>query len=401
MHALENYLALRAFHMQNALVAQHAGAVDVDDGAQKVFQLGRIEGAIRPEHEAFHVVVVVVMVAAFRLVRRVVAVFSMHMVVIMAMVLFLQEIRVDLQLGIEIEPAQVEHLGQGHFAKMHRPLRRARVHVFDAVHQRVDLLLGHQVGFADEYLVRETDLAARFLAVVKLAHGVFGIHQRQDGVEQVTLGNLIVHEKCLRHRPRVGQAGGFYDDPVELQFSLAFFFRQVLQGGSQIFANSAADAAVVHLDDLLLDIHDKDIAVDIFFAELVFDHGDLLAVRFGQHAFEQRCFARAEEAGQYGGGDKAHGNSCQLKVDCAALRRPRCCRGIPTKLASLAAPCKWGYLRTTTSPFKYSPSGNWIVMGWSGAPPMRSTMKPSTPASIPAEATILWNRSTLIPPEQE
>ena len=33
-----------------------------------------------------------------------------------------------------------------------------------------------------------------------------------------------------------------------------------------------------------------------------------------------------------------------------------------------------GYLRTTTSPLRYSPSGKAIVIGWSGAPPMRSEM---------------------------
>ena len=32
------------------------------------------------------------------------------------------------------------------------------------------------------------------------------------------------------------------------------------------------------------------------------------------------------------------------------------------------------HLRTTTRPFKYSPSGNSMVIGWSGAAPRRSVM---------------------------
>lgn len=46
MHALEDDLALGASHVQHALVAQHARTIDVDDGTQKILQLGRIERAV-------------------------------------------------------------------------------------------------------------------------------------------------------------------------------------------------------------------------------------------------------------------------------------------------------------------------------------------------------------------
>ena len=46
VHALEDDLALGAHHVQHALVAQHARAVDVDDGAQEVLQLGGVEGTV-------------------------------------------------------------------------------------------------------------------------------------------------------------------------------------------------------------------------------------------------------------------------------------------------------------------------------------------------------------------
>ena len=53
VHALKNHFALGAAHVQHAFVAQHLGAIDVDDGTQKVFQFGRIKGAVRLEDEAF------------------------------------------------------------------------------------------------------------------------------------------------------------------------------------------------------------------------------------------------------------------------------------------------------------------------------------------------------------
>jgi hypothetical protein len=88
---------------------------------------------------------------------------------------------------------------------------------------------------------------------------------------------------------------------------LRFFCGQILQGGAQVLADGAADAAVAHLDDLFAGVGDEDVVVDVLLAELVLDHGDLLPVRFGQHPLEQRGLARAEEAGEDGGGNETHG----------------------------------------------------------------------------------------------
>ena len=72
---MEDHLLFSALHVEHAFVAQHLGAVDVDDGAQEVFQLGGVKLALGLVHKAFHVVIVVVMVA-------VVAVLVMHMVMV-------------------------------------------------------------------------------------------------------------------------------------------------------------------------------------------------------------------------------------------------------------------------------------------------------------------------------
>ena len=63
VHALENHLFLSALHIEHAFVAQHLGAIDVDDGAQEIFQFGGVELALGLVDKAFHVVVMVVMVA--------------------------------------------------------------------------------------------------------------------------------------------------------------------------------------------------------------------------------------------------------------------------------------------------------------------------------------------------
>ena len=328
MHALENHLALGAAHVQHALVAQHARAINVDDGPQKILQLGRVKGFVRAEHKAFHVIVVVmvvpVAVRVVMLVRWVVAVLTVFMVMFMVVIMLVgrvvamltmhmvmgivfQEVRVDVQFGVQVEALEVEHLRQSHLTKMHHFLWGAGVHVFQAVLQSVQLLGRDQIGLADEDLVGKAHLTARFLAVVELLGRVFGVHQGQDGVEQKGLGDLVVHEKSLRHRAGVGQAGGLDDDAVKAEQTLAALGGQQLQSHAQVFADGAANAAVAHLDDLLIGIRDQDVVVDVLFAKLVLDHGNLLAVGLGQHALEQGGFARAQKAGQDGGGDQGHG----------------------------------------------------------------------------------------------
>ena len=53
---------------------------------------------------------------------------GVFMTMVVAGVVF-QEIRVNVQFGIEVKAAQVKHLVQAHLAKMHRLSRRAWVHV--------------------------------------------------------------------------------------------------------------------------------------------------------------------------------------------------------------------------------------------------------------------------------
>ncbi len=83
----------------------------------------------------------------------------------------------------------------------------------------------------------------------------------------------------------------------------AFFWFARSSSARQIAADRAADAAVAHLDDLLGGFLHEDVVVDVFFAELVLDDGDLHAVLFVQDALEQRGFAAAQKAGQDGYGN--------------------------------------------------------------------------------------------------
>ena len=288
-------------------------------------------------------------------------------------VFFLQEVRVDVQLGIEIEATQVQHLGQRHIAKMHRADGRARVHVLEAVDQVVLFLLAHQVGLGQEYLVGKAHLPACLLAVVQLLLGVLGVHQSNDGIDEIGLGDLIVHEKSLRHGAGVGKPRGLDHHAVERHQPLAALGGQQLQGFAQILADGAADAAVAHLQNLLFGLGLEDVGVDVFLAELVFDHGDLLAVHFGQHALEQRGLAGAEEAGEDGDGNQGHGSlSVECKRKTAAWTTAAWESNFSVQsLSRPSRPQRHAGLRMMARPLRYSPSGNSSVIGWSGAPARR------------------------------
>ena len=202
---------------------------------------------------------------------------------------------------------------------MHRFLRRARIHLCQACHQRGDFIAGHQVRLTNKNLVSKSNLTARFLPIVQLGDGVLGIDQRQDGVEQVLLGDFLVHEESLRHGARVSQAGRFNDDTVKREQALALFGSQQLQRFTQILANRAADAAVVHLDDVFLRVIDQYLVVDVFLAKFVFNHSNFLAVCFGQDTFEKRGLAGTEKAGKDGDGNQAHGKT---SIKRGGLRHP-------------------------------------------------------------------------------
>ena len=73
---------------------------------------------------------------------------------------------------------------------------------------------------------------------------------------------------------------------------------QIAEDTNQVAAHGAADATIVHLDDLLLAAGNQNLVVDACLAELVLDDRDPLAVPLVKDAVEQRGLSGAEEAGE-------------------------------------------------------------------------------------------------------
>jgi hypothetical protein len=124
------------------------------------------------------------------------------------------------------------------------------------------------------------------------------VHDGDDPIEPEAFPHVFVHEERLCHRPGVRETGGLDEDVIELVPSP----HEVAENADEIAANGAADAAVVHLEHLLVGI-DHEFVVDADFAEFILDDGDAFAVLSGEQMVEQGGLARTEEAGEDGDGD--------------------------------------------------------------------------------------------------
>src|SRR5437773_5223774 len=103
VHALEHHPPGVALHPQDALVAQQVRPVDLDHARQELLELLAVERLFRAEHERLDLVVVLVIEVG-------------------------EEFRVELEDGVQVEAADVEHLRERRGAEVHLLDRRARVH---------------------------------------------------------------------------------------------------------------------------------------------------------------------------------------------------------------------------------------------------------------------------------
>jgi hypothetical protein len=128
---------------------------------------------------------------------------------------------------------------------------------------------------------------------------MLGVDHGRDRIKHGLGLQHTVEEKCLRHRSRIGESGRLDENAVERRAVLG---QQSLNRADKIAAHRAADAAIVHLEQFFLAVHDQ-IRVDADLAELVDDDGVTLAVVLAEDAVEQGRLAGAEIAGQHGYGN--------------------------------------------------------------------------------------------------
>jgi hypothetical protein len=115
-----------------------------------------------------------------------------------------------------------------------------------------------------------------------------------DGVEPEHFGQ-VGQEKRLRHGTGMRETGRFHEHVVES----FLFFEQVAEALDQVFADAAAEAAIVQLENFLVGADDQ-LVVYARLAEFIDDDGAMVTVVLGQQMAEQSRLARAEKTGQHG-----------------------------------------------------------------------------------------------------
>ena len=71
------------------------------------------------------------------------------------------------------------------------------------------------------------------------------------------------------------------------------------EDADEVASDGAADAAVVHLEDLLVGVDDQ-LVVHADFTKFILDDRDAATVVLGEDAVEKRGLSRAEKAGEDG-----------------------------------------------------------------------------------------------------
>ena len=211
----------------------------------------------------------------------------------------LQEAWIEIGGAAEVEAADIEHAVDGNVA-VARPVDPGRgIHPVQAGFEAVELSGAGEVGLVEKQDVGEGDLFLRLLAVVEVLGGIPGVDHGDDAIEPVGIADLGIGEESLCHGAGVGEAGGLDQHAIETILPL----EQPAEDAEQIAAHGAAEAAVIHGEDLLVGLDDE-LVVDAHFAEFVLDDGDPPAVLFGEDAVKKRGLAGAKKAGEHG-----HGNA--------------------------------------------------------------------------------------------
>ena len=213
----------------------------------------------------------------------------------------LEELGVDVDGATEVEAADVEDVVERDVGVLGAVDFRDGVNGAYPEFEGVEFGGGDEVGFVENDDVGEGELLDGFVVGAEVLEDMFGVDDGDDSVEAEVGLHFVVGEKRLRDGTGIGEAGGLDENAVELVLAL----HETAEDADEIAADGAADAAVVHLEELFVGLDDE-LVIYADLAEFVFDDGEFLAVLLGEDAIEERGFAGAEETSEDGDGN-GHG----------------------------------------------------------------------------------------------
>ena len=226
-------------------------------------------------------------------------------------VLRVEELRVHVNSFLEIKRVDVKDRIDRDGGTFGSDDRCGRVDRLEPGLDPLDVGFVHQVHLVEDHPVGESNLLDRLvlgalrLLLVQVLFDVLSVHEGDDAVQAEVLLDVVIDEEGLRDRRRVRHSGGLDQDAVQFKVAGCDAVGKLVKHHDQILAHGAADAAVHHFDNLLLDLHlrvlghERVVNADV--TKLVFDDRDLLAVILvGQDVVHQSGLSAAEIASQDG-----------------------------------------------------------------------------------------------------
>lgn len=285
---------------EDSFHAKDVGAFGLGDFGQPALEFRAIAVALSFQPHAGDRVVMVVMVGQSVIVRLALIVFVMVVFMgVVAVRLPVEKVGINFRGVVEVEAAKGEEFGHGNFGPNGADDGGQRIHGAEAALQGGGFLFGDEIAFVENDPVGEGDLLLHFRTVFQMEVGMFGIDQGDDSVDEEFLSHFGIHEKGLHDGAGIGQAGGFDQDVIEAIAAAGELF----EDADEVPAHGAANAAVIHLEDLFVGLQDQ-FVIHADFPEFIFNDGQPQAVIFAEDAVEKGRFAGPKIAGQDGYGDR-------------------------------------------------------------------------------------------------
>ena len=134
----------------------------------------------------------------------------------------------------------------------------------------------------------------------ELSIGVRHVDRGDDTIAAIALGDEEILHQRVDHRCRIGKPGSLDQHTREgRNLPPQPLHEQVAQAAREVATDTAAEAARIEQDDVVVDLVDQ-VVVDADLAEFIDQHGSIRHRRLLQQVIEQRRLAGTEEAGEDG-----------------------------------------------------------------------------------------------------
>jgi hypothetical protein len=208
-------------------------------------------------------------------------------------------------LAVGVEETRADEVRRGDIAGLSRDESGARIQRGQAVPKVLQPSSPRrEVALGDDDAIGDRRLPDRLRVGVERGKPVHSINDRDHPIERVAHREIRVIEHRVQDGGRVGQPCRFDDDAPEWRYpAVVAPAQQILEGGDEVAADRAAEAARREQDHALVHRFDEEV-IEADLAELVDDHDRVGEGGVAEETIEERRLARAKEAGEHGQRDR-------------------------------------------------------------------------------------------------